>query len=101
MTIINSYHNNIRTWFHWHICVKIGTVFNYLLSSAFFGFRKTVPAITNLAHLFFTKRLAKNKKAKSCPFQIGVLSAQYCASHSVQSKAQSLWQHGILYYIFN
>jgi hypothetical protein len=56
-------------------------VFNCLLSSAFFGFKKAVVAIPNLAHLFFSKRLAKNKKAKSNPFQLGVLSAQYCASH--------------------
>ena len=81
MTIINSYSNNTRTRFHWYICNKIEIVFNCLLSSSFCGFEKTVLAIPNLAHLSFAKRLAKNKKAKSCPFQIGVLSAQYCASH--------------------
>jgi hypothetical protein len=62
------------------------TVFNCLLSSPFFGFAKTVLAIPNLAHLFLQKA-GKNKKAKSNPFKIGVLSSQYCASHSVQSKA--------------
>jgi hypothetical protein len=71
------------------------TVFNCLLFSPFFGFEKAVLAIPNLAHLFFAKRQAKNKKAKSFPFKKGVLSAQYCASHSVQSRALGLRQLGI------
>jgi len=79
LTTINSY--NIRTGFHRNIFRKLKTVFNQLPFSAFFGFRKPVFAIPSLAHLFFAKRLAKNKKAKPCHFQKGVLSAQYCASH--------------------
>ena len=87
LTTINTY--NIRTGFHRNTCIEIGTIFNCLLSSAFCGLKKAVEAIPNLAHLFFAKRLAKNKKAKSCPFKIGVLSAQYCASHSVSVKGAS------------
>ena len=88
MTVISSYSNNIRTRFHWYICNKIEIVFNCLVSSPFCGFNKTVWAIPNLAHLFLQKT-GKNKKAKSNHFKIGVLSAQYCASHSVQSEAQA------------
>jgi hypothetical protein len=69
VSLTNSY--NIRTGFHSNNYAEIVTVFNCLLSSALFGFNKTVLAIPNLA------------------FQIGVLSAQYCASHSVQAKSAS------------
>jgi hypothetical protein len=55
-------------------------VFSFLFSSPFCGFEKPELAIPNLAHLFFAKGCKKPNKLNSFPQQIGVLSAQFCAS---------------------
>jgi hypothetical protein len=63
--------------------------------------KKQFSAITNLAHLCFAKGRQIIKELNCRPQQIGVLSARFCASHSVQSKAQAC--RSIVFYslIFN
>jgi len=56
--------------------------FNSVLKKQFF-------AILNLAHLFLQKDRQKTKELNCFPQQYGMLSALFCASHSIRSKAQA------------
>ena len=96
---IYSYHSNIRTRFHGHICVKMKRVLIVCFPPLFSVFTKPFLAIPNLAHLFFQKDLKKTKKLNCLPSQIGVLRT-FCASPFGQSKALACWQQ-VFFYILN
>lgn len=60
--------------------------------------KKQISAIANLAHLGFAKDRQNPNKLNFFSQQYCVLSAQLCASHSVQSKCAS---HGVRHIYFN
>jgi hypothetical protein len=54
-------------------------IHNYIFHSAVL--KKQFSAITNLAHLCFAKNRQIIKELNCFPQKLGVLSAQFCASH--------------------
>jgi hypothetical protein len=78
------YSNNVKTNLLCHICDNFKTQSLNLRKAVF---TKPFFPIVKLAHLFLQKGRQKSNKLFSFPQQHGVLSAQYCASHSVQSKS--------------
>ena len=92
-----SYYNNVKTILHCHTCDNLKSHSLYRRNAVL---KKQFLSITNLAHLYFFALLQNPKKLNFFPQQYGVLSAQYCASRSAQSKAPCLRQQGILFFHF-